>query len=133
MKVYLCSRYSRRDQMRSVREELQRQGHVVTSRWLDTNWEEKDRSGSSSAAPPAYRQEYAVKDLEDVAAADCLIAFTEEPGVSGRGGRHVELGFALALGKRVIVVGRRENLFCHHPCVEFFASQWEMVRSLTRN
>lgn len=129
MKVYLCGRYSRRDQLRSVREELQELGHVVTSRWLDTSWREKDDSGSA-AAPAEYRAEFAVKDLEDVAAADCVIAFTEEPRSGGRGGRHVEFGAALALGKRLIVVGHRENLFHHHPRVEYFASKWDMMRAL---
>lgn len=132
MKFYLCARYSRRDELRSVREELQRLGHTVTSRWLDTNWEEKERQDQvhSSAAPPEYREQYAVADLEDVRAADCLIAFTEEPRSGGRGGRHVEYGAALALGKRIIVVGHRENLFHHHPSVEFHASQWDMMRAI---
>jgi hypothetical protein len=39
---------------------------------------------------------------------------------SGRGGRHVEFGAAVATGKRLIVVGHRENLFHHLPGVEFF-------------
>ena len=129
MKIYLCSRYSRRDEMRSVREELQRLGHTVTSRWLDTEWERKDDSGSA-AAPPEYREQYAVVDMDDVLNSDCLIAFTEEPRGGGRGGRHVEFGIALALGKRLIVVGHRENLFYHHPAVEFFKSQWDMARAL---
>ena len=129
MKIYLCGRYSRRDNLRSVRAELERLGHTVTSSWLDTEYEHKDDHGSS-AAPAEYREEHAVKDLADVVAADCLIAFTEEPRSGGRGGRHVEFGAALALGKRLIVVGHRENLFCHHPTVEFFGGQWDMVRSL---
>lgn len=132
MKIYLCGRYSRRDQLRSVREELLRLGHTVTSRWLDTNWEATERQDRvySSAAPPEYREQYAALDLEDVAAADCLIAFTEEPRSGGRGGRHVEFGAALALGKRLVVVGHRENLFHHHSRVEFFASQWDAVRAI---
>lgn len=131
MKIYLCARYSRRNELRAVREELQRQGHTVTSRWLDTEWEEKDSAGSS-AAPPEYRHEFAVKDIEDVVAADCLIAFTEPPRSSGRGGRHVEFGAALALGKRLIVVGCRENLFYHHPRVEFFAETSEALDAIAR-
>jgi hypothetical protein len=132
MKVYLCSRYSRRDELLSVRGELQRLGHTVTSRWLDTEWNETEQEGQvySSAAPPEYREQYAVTDVEDVLAADCLVAFTEQPRSGGRGGRHVEYGIALATGKRLIVVGPRENLFHHHPSVEHFASMWDMVRAV---
>lgn len=133
MKVYLCGRYSRRDELRGVRGELQSLGHVVTSRWLDTEWTETERQGQvhSAAAPPEYRRQHAVADLEDVAAADCLVAFTEDQRGGGRGGRHVELGAALALGKQVIVVGPAENLFCHHPLVKVVGRVGDMIYMLS--
>jgi hypothetical protein len=127
LNVYLCSRYSRRDQMRTLREELVRRGHVVTSRWLDTEW--GSRPNESSAAPPEYREQYAVVDMEDVRAADVLVAFTEAPGDGSRGGRHVEYGMAAAWGKRLVVVGHRENLFHHLPGIEFYGSMMEMLCS----
>lgn len=127
MKIYLCARYSRRDEMRVVRAELQRLGHEITSRWLDTEWEGKDDSGSS-AAPAEYREQHALEDVEDVAAADCLIAFTEPPRSGGRGGRHVEFGIALALGKQLIVIGWRENIFHHHPRVKVY-DRWTIKLS----
>lgn len=129
MKIYLAGRYSRRDELRAVREKLLRAGHVVTSNWLDTEWEGKDDSGSS-AAPPEYREKHAVEDMDDVLRADCVVSFTEPARSGGRGGRHVEFGIALAAGKRVIVVGHRENLFHHHPRVEFCVTEWDMLRSL---
>ena len=128
LKVYLAARYSRRDQLLAVRDELARMGHTVTSRWLDTDWGR--RPGESSAAPPEYRAKHAVIDLEDVRAADVVVSFTEAPGDGSRGGRHVEFGYALAFNKRMIVVGHRENLFHEHPSVEFFASQEDMLRAL---
>lgn len=121
MKVYLCSRYSRRDEMRLVRTLLQEAGHEVTSRWLDTDWERTD--GGSSAAPADYRDMYAQIDMDDVRSADAIITFTEAPGVGGRGGRHVEFGMAAAWDKRLFVVGHRENIFHHLPGVQFFT--WE--------
>ena len=45
-------------------------------------------------------------------AADGVIVFTGMPNsVLATGGSHVEFGLALAQGKRVIVVGPRENVF----------------------
>lgn len=129
MKIYLAARFSRRDQLRELAAELHRMGHEVTSRWLDTEW--ANRPNESSAAPPEYREKYALIDMEDVKAAECVVNFTEAPGDGSRGGRHVEFGLAIAWGKRLIVVGYRENLFHHLPKVEFFSSQWDMLRSLS--
>jgi hypothetical protein len=128
MKIYLASRYSRRVQMRDLAEELRRMGHEVATRWLDTEW--ANRPDQSSAAPPEYREKYALIDLEDVRAADWVINFTEAPGDGSRGGRHVEFGLAVAWGKRVIVVGHRENLFHHLPCVEFYEDPTDLLGAL---
>jgi nucleoside 2-deoxyribosyltransferase len=129
MKIYLAARYSRRDQLRALAEQLREAGHTVTSRWLETEW--ANRPDQSSAAPPEYRAKYALIDLEDVDAADVVVSFTEAPGDGSRGGRHVEHGYALAKGKRLVVVGYRENLFHEHPSVEFYASQWDMLRAFS--
>lgn len=128
MKIYLAARYSRRDQLKELAKELERMGHTVTSRWLQTEW--VNRPDQSSAAPPEYRQQYALIDLEDVDDADVVVNFTEAPGDGSRGGRHVEYGYALAKGKRLIVVGHKENLFHEHPAVQFYASQWDMLREV---
>lgn len=118
MKVYLCGRYGRRDEFRELRNILEKNGVLVVSRWLDTDWERKE-DGGSSAAPAEYRQEYAEIDMRDVLAADAVVCVTEPPRGGGRGGRHVEFGLALAWGKKLVVVGYRENLFYEHERVAF--------------
>ncbi len=114
-----------------MRDRLTVNGHIVLSRWLDTMWRETDEHGSS-AAPPQYREEYATKDLEDVAACELFVSFTEPPRSSTRGGRHVEYGAALALKKLIAVVGHRENLFHHHPRVVFHSNTEELMLSLKK-
>ena len=57
-------------------------------------------------------------------AADAVIIFTEIPNtILATGGRHVEFGLALAQGKRMIIVGPRENVF-HYllPDSQIFAT-----------
>lgn len=128
MKIYLAARYSRRDEMREIAAKLEQMGHVITSQWLDTNWEVTEKG--SSAAPAEYREEHSAIDMGDVKAANCIISFTEEPRTSrGRGGRHVEHGLAAAWGHRLVVVGYRENLFHHLPGVEFHEGAAEMLAS----
>lgn len=64
-------------------------------------------------------------------AADLVVSFTEaEDAPASRGGRHVSFGVALALGKRLVVVGHRENVFHTLPQVQFFGSVWDFVRWL---
>lgn len=53
-------------------------------------------------------------------------------GRASRGGRHVEFGMALALGKRVIVVGPRENVFHLLPEVEVHVNWNDFVANHKR-
>jgi len=114
-RVYLCARYSRNAEMRSYAADLGRYGYYVQAEWI---------TGSHDQTPD---EKCAAIDWKEVTAADIVISFTEPPGPvkgRGRGGRHVEFGAALAMGKRCIVVGHRENVFHHMPHVEFYPS-WQ--------
>ena len=122
MRIYLASRYDRRFEMLGVMSVLLRAGHAVTSRWIEGRGEGPEME--------------AAEDMEDVLRANCLVSFTEEPAASvawaARGGRHVEFGLALAAGKRLCVVGPRENIFHHLPRVEVFGSLAELLDVLAR-
>jgi len=138
VKIYLASRYSRREELCVYRTALESAGHEVTSRWLNgahqiapdgtpLNAErEKQFEDMSDPRGAALRQSFLQEDMADVARAELVIAFTEQPRADGgsRGGRHVELGLALAWQKQIFVVGPRENLFCWHPSIEQF-NEWE--------
>jgi hypothetical protein len=131
VKIYLAARYSRRDEMRNLASELVRLGHFITSRWILGTHE--IGPGGSIRADDRQRTEFAIIDYADVMKADAVISFTEPPDPGSgrnRGGRHVEFGIAIAARKRVIVVGYRENVFHHLPLVEFYESQWDLLRAL---
>lgn len=125
-KLYFAARYSRRIELCGYRRELDELGYCVTSRWLNGAHQVDDAGqpigdegerlveGREDERRLAreLRNRFAVEDVEDVRQADILVAFTEQPrSVASRGGRHVEFGLALALGKRMWIVGPRENLF----------------------
>lgn len=107
MKVYVAAMYGKRDYARDhVARVLQDAGHEVTARWL---WEDE---------PPGSEQASAVKDLADVARADAIVLLTNPIGTKySGGGRHVEFGYALALGKHCFTVGEHETIFQHLPQV----------------
>lgn len=131
-KVYLAARYSRREGMLIAAYALKAAGITVTSRWI-AGGHQVSGSGlnDEQSLPAMQREKFAQEDIEDLAAADTVISFTEEPhSNNSRGGRHVEFGMAVALGKRVIVIGPRENVFHCLPHVEVypdFASFFETV------
>lgn len=105
MKIYLCSQFARRDELRLYRDAILVEGHECTSRWLAVD----DMHDPSSGAQ---------MDLSDVLRSDAVIAFTERPSVGyTSGGRWVEFGFAFGAGIPICIVGPHENIFCHLPQV----------------
>lgn len=119
MQIYLAARFDRRDQLRGYRDELNDMGIAVSSRWLDNHGmgERDDATNGVVIYTPADLARCAIEDLDDIEAADVFVTFTETPDVGyTSGGRHVELGFALALNIPVLIVGPRENVF--HDLVE---------------
>ena len=140
LKIYLASRYSRREELCGYRSQLAELGHTVTARWLDGK-HQIDRNGqpigddgesliegtgfSAGLAADRMRVRFASQDLADLRDASCVISFTEAPdSPHSRGGRHVEFGYAVASRKSLIVVGYRENLFHYLPGVRFF-EHWQ--------
>ena len=117
MKVYLAGRYSRRDELYDYARQLRAHGVDVTSRWL--NGEHQWSGDTDDGVTVQNYQEaerFAREDLEDLDAADMIVCFTESPRTSAsRGGRHVEMGYALASLKEVMIVGPRENVFYTLP------------------
>jgi hypothetical protein len=117
MKIYLAASFSRRDEIARYGLALARRGAIITARWLTEAHE------WTAETTMMDRARYAHEDLVDVGEADTLICFThspDDPPLRNTGGRHVELGHALALGKRVVIVGPRENVFHWHPEVKQF-------------
>jgi len=144
MNVYLASRYSRRLELCGYRDQLQRMGHTVTSRWLNGS-HQISRDGvpinddgealieSTRLTPEAaaLREQFALDDLEDIERADVLIAFSELPrSTASRGGRHVEFGYALAINRIIWVVGTPENLFHYLPHVSVFLTFSDVIEAL---
>ena len=147
MRIYLASRYSRRLELCGYREQLRELGHDIPARWLNGSHQisidgkpigedgemlvedavaaDRENDGEISQRAAEMRNRFALDDFQDVLTCDLLIAFTEPPrSNSSRGGRHVELGLALGMMKRVFVVGHRENIFCWLEGVRFFPT-WE--------
>lgn len=114
MKLYIAAPWVRQSETRDRAEQLKSLGIEVTSRWLTEDPEAEQT--------PTYQQERALIDLEDIRAADYFVLLAEHD--SRTGGKHFETGYAYAIGKRVLVVGRHENVFHHLPEI-VYVSSWD--------
>lgn len=100
MKVYIAAPFELRKDAEALQLRLQDDGITVTARWI------------MEEGADQISHEWATNDLSDVARADILLLLNPpEFKRSGTGGRHVEFGYALALNKKVLVVGVASNIF----------------------
>lgn len=132
---YLAADFARQAEMRDVRRRLAESGYRVTARWLDVDeTPQQDAAmigGVASAGDHLRLAECAYMDLNDLRAADVFVQFTT--GERARGGRHVELGAALAWHKRVAVVGPLEHVFHYSSAVSVRAADLDaFLRWATR-
>jgi len=116
MRIYLAAAWGRKDEIKAVADQINMLGcgAHVDSRWL---YEPKGLDTLEA------RQERAEIDVTDVEAADVLVRFSDDlsaPMISSSlatGARMVEMGFALAWGKKVVVVGGYQPIFDYLPNV----------------
>jgi hypothetical protein len=126
--VYIAGQYARRDELRIYQHSFLGRNIHVTSRWL---MEDAALNHSLTEFDPEWKRLTALKDYWDIQRADTLIFFAEEPEQQPRrGGRHVEFGMALALGKKVLVVGGEENIFHYMPQVKHYSSFEQLIGEL---
>lgn len=130
MNIYLAARFSRRPECNALAQILKRHGHVITSRWVKPDCDHVMPTGLSAQAEDSERRRFAMEDIDDVLACDWMISLMEEPRSNTRGGRHIEFGMAVALGKRLTIIGPRETVFHHIDAVQHFATTDDFVASL---
>lgn len=106
--VYVAARFPHKERAAALARGLTSEGAVVNSRWL----QEPCTSDSDPIVTVQYRAERAREDLQDLTMSDAVVLFNpiESTGV-GTGGCHVEVGYALALWKPVVIVGALSNVF----------------------
>jgi hypothetical protein len=127
VKIYIAAPFAARDIGVLAAQQLQRAGHECTSSWLLSTRSITDTTiGASWDTSDEVVREHALGDLDDIKRADAVIHLTAEYALEHgapdlrlhTGGRHVEVGFALAAGKIVVSVGIPENVFqrglCHN-------------------
>jgi hypothetical protein len=104
--------------MRQYADELLNRHIGVTSRWI------RSEAQSDPLSDPDACAEAAAECFADVDAAQTVIYFAEHGSV----GKHVELGYAIARGKKVVVVGTPTSVF-HFTLGVIRVDSWAQILS----
>ena len=128
MKFYIAAGFSRKNEMAEKAKQLQSMRIGVTSTWP---WEDASPQAGLAELGDHHLIVNGSKDLREIEAADGVILFTQDPTIPFlRGGRMHEFGYAMGLGKRLIVCGPKENIFHYQHNVEVFATWEELLTQL---
>ncbi|HSX03603.1 MAG TPA: hypothetical protein VLG76_02615 [Rhabdochlamydiaceae bacterium] len=113
MQFYIATSLSRTKDHQIVRDALKTYGHEISYDWT--------LHGSVKSVSKERLKEVAVLELDGVSKAEFLVVL-----LPGGNGTHLELGFAIAKGKRIFLhsedplafeLGPQTNAFYHHPDV----------------
>lgn len=114
MSVYIAAPYQLKGEAEVLADLLSQRKVSVTSSWLHMDSTDCD--------------DHARLDLADIRSSDALVALNPKHwSTSGTGGRHVELGYALALGKKVFLFGSRSNVFHYLSEINVYDSIEELL------
>ncbi len=94
----------------------------VVSTWHDLEF------NPTSSHTESDRADIAARDAKEVAEADALVLVAGPEKYSG--GKFVEAGIAIGLGKRVVVLGRRENMLLWLPGIACVSDKSELAEAL---
>lgn len=114
---YLAAKYDKRPSLLPIAALLMLAGHRVTSTWLN---------GTHDGTLLVESMRYAKLDLAHIQACTHFVLFNlpiDDPEQSS--GRNVEFGYAMALGKFLITVGKGNCIFytqadAHYPSISAF-------------
>lgn len=105
--IYTAASFGRREQLKAF-VGLLPSNIICVCQWLSDEREMGDLSDLGKYA-------WAQIDAREVRIADVLVYWSDDEPI--RGGKAVELGMALAVGKPCIIIGRREHVFASHKLI----------------
>lgn len=114
MNVYIAAPYEARKAAVALAAVVESLGCSLCASWLTPEHNDDGKNSPLGDVPVVH----ALEDLEDVLACDIFIVLNPKGFErSGTGGRHVELGVAIATRKPIILIGERTNVFHFLPSV----------------
>lgn len=103
---------------------LKKEGHDIVSSWVFLK-----KFGGTLEYTKSERSRIAKKDAQEVCSADALIVISGPPCP---GGKFVEAGIALGLGKPIFILGKQENMLMWHPSIQSFVWMDEIAAAIAK-
>lgn len=125
LNIYIAGAFEDKDRLMQARVVLEKKfACFVTSSWLDEPSVDKEYASKLATEVITAQQAkfYAIRDFRDIR--ESALVIVDTAGTNVRGGREVELGYALSRGIPAWVVGPRRNVF--HQLVDQFET-WDNV------
>jgi nucleoside 2-deoxyribosyltransferase len=113
-KAYIAGWFGSQKRLKKMAEQLVKLVPTteIVSTWLDEKEDEPEKCQVSDFTSE-YLQTIAIRDVNELHKADGIIVDTIDS--TPRGGREVELGVMLGLGRPIVVIGPRRNVFHFLP------------------
>ena len=107
LRIYLASGFNWRHNFRALAKNIEAKGHTITSSWI---WID-ERPERDSEDWDNFAQRIAASNLIDLSRSDTLVIDTRGIRPEGNGGADSELGFAIAKGWPIYLIGDKRNTF----------------------
>lgn len=107
MKIYLASGFNWRHNFRALAKNIEAKGHTVTSSWIYID----ERPERNHPFWDEFAKAIAASNLIDLIRSDALVVDSRGIRPDNNGGTHSELGFALARGWPIYLIGPKGNTF----------------------
>lgn len=104
MKLYLASKFALKEKVEMLASVLKAEGHEITVEWWLKDWKQSGASDEEWYEEPSTKS-ISERNFNGIRKADACILVCPDDGPTKFNGANVEIGFALALGKRCYSVG----------------------------
>lgn len=130
MKIYVSAKFSDKERVKSVYEQLKALGHTITHEWVH------NKPSFPFDLDPVFTSKCATEDFDGVLAADAFILLSNaEQSMGASGELGAAIGSFLTFGKpEIYVVGPHFNTnFCfYHPAVTRLDSVEDVLAALAK-
>lgn len=123
MRIYLASGFNWRHNFRILAKNIEAKGHTITSTWI---WIDH-RPERNSEDWDNFATKIAATNLIDLHRSDCLVLDTRGIRTDSNGGAWSELGFAIAKGWPIYLIGGRTNTFLWSEGIRWLEDEYELL------
>ncbi len=106
MKIFIAGSINNISSIKKLMKIIEAAGHIIVHDWTG-QFDEK------------RKQEFCLKDIEGIRECDVFIACMEHCKISCKG-TLIEIGIALALDKKIIIIGGIDSIYMNHPNIRMF-------------